>query len=142
MRQQTNMYRASWNEHLRTIERIRLTWRLLRDPRVAVWTKAMLPIVAVLYLLLPIDLIPDVILGFGQIDDLSMIGVTVFAMTKLLPRLAPNAVVNEHLSALRNKRGFRHRERGDVVDAAFTVVERSSADHRDRSSDTNWGNRA
>ena len=37
----------------------RLFWRLLRDPRVALWTKAIL-IGAVLYVVLPFDLLPDV----------------------------------------------------------------------------------
>jgi uncharacterized membrane protein YkvA (DUF1232 family) len=142
MRQQNSAHRADWNEQLHTIERVRLTMRLLRDPRVAVWMKAMLPIVAALYVLLPIDLIPDVILGFGQIDDLSMIGVLLFAMTKLLPKLAPDGIVHEHLSELRDNRIFRRRRRDEVVDADFIVVDRPPSDYGKQSSQTRWENRA
>jgi uncharacterized membrane protein YkvA (DUF1232 family) len=142
MRQQNSAHRVDWNEQLHTIERVRLTTRLLRDPRVAVWMKATLPIVAALYVLLPIDLIPDVILGFGQIDDLSIIGVLLFAMTKLLPKLAPDVVVHEHLSELRDKGIFRRRRRSEVVDAAFTVVDRQPSDYGKQSTKTRWENRA
>ena len=142
MRQQNSAHHVGWNEQLHTIERVRLTMRLLRDPRVAVWMKAMLPIVAALYVLLPIDLIPDFILGLGQIDDLSIIGVLLFAMTKLLPKLAPDVIVHEHLRELRSNGIFRRRGGDEVVDATFTVVDRQPSDNGKQSNQTGWENRA
>jgi uncharacterized membrane protein YkvA (DUF1232 family) len=56
-------------------ENIRLTWRLLRDPKVAPYAKVLLPILALVYLISPIDLIPDMILGLGQIDDVGVIAI-------------------------------------------------------------------
>lgn len=48
----------------------RLASRLLREPRVPFLAKAV-PLLAVLYLLSPLDLVPDVLPLLGQIDDLS-----------------------------------------------------------------------
>src|SRR5262249_31200620 len=52
--------------HLPTF--VRLYWRLFRDRRVSIWPKAML-VAALAYVVLPFDLIPDVIVGIGEIDD-------------------------------------------------------------------------
>lgn len=46
----------------------RLLWGLLRDPRVSRLDRGLF-IAAVVYLVSPIDLIPDWILVFGQLDD-------------------------------------------------------------------------
>lgn len=42
------------------------------DPRVPFQLK-LIPVVAVLYLLLPVDLIPDLLVGLGQLDDLAIL---------------------------------------------------------------------
>lgn len=126
-----------------TLERVRLSFRLLRDPRVPTWVKAAGPVVAAIYVIMPIDLIPDFILGLGQIDDVSVLGIALFAMTKLLPRLAPQDVVEEHLSDLRGRRRRSPQDRGTVIDAAFTVA--GEAGPRARQQHRNehvWGNRA
>jgi len=49
-----------------------LAWRLLLDPRVPLLTK-MIPVGLLLYFLFPADVVPDVILGLGQLDDLAII---------------------------------------------------------------------
>ena len=69
----------------------RVCWRLLRDRRVAVWAKAIL-IGAVLYVILPFDLIPDGLLGLGQLDDLTIL---VLAARWFLEWCPPD-VVREH----------------------------------------------
>jgi uncharacterized membrane protein YkvA (DUF1232 family) len=51
----------------------RLALRLFRDNRVPALTKLLIPGVALAYVLLPIDLMPDVLPGLGQLDDLAMI---------------------------------------------------------------------
>jgi uncharacterized membrane protein YkvA (DUF1232 family) len=78
------------------IENGRLALRLLQDPRVPTWIKVGVPLLVAIYFLSPIDLIPDFLIGPGQIDDL---GVVLLGMT-LLIRLAPQNVVEEHRSAL------------------------------------------
>lgn len=81
------------------IERFRLGWRLLRDPRVPAIPKWLIPAGALIYLVSPIDLIPDFILGLGQLDDLSVIAVAV-AMITLLVRWSPREIVDEHAVSL------------------------------------------
>jgi len=97
------------------IERFRLGWRLLRDPRVPAMPKWLIPAGALIYFLSPIDLIPDFILGLGQIDDLSVIAVAV-AMITLLVRWSPQAIVDEHAVSL----GLREDTRRAYADAGTT----------------------
>ncbi len=70
----------------------RLVWRLLWDPRVPLLYK-LIPFVGVLYVLSPIDFIPDPILGLGQLDDVGilLLGLRVFV------GLIPDEVVRQHL---------------------------------------------
>ena len=49
-----------------------LAWKLLWDKRVSGFTK-LVPLATLVYLFLPIDLLPDPVLGLGQVDDLVMI---------------------------------------------------------------------
>jgi uncharacterized membrane protein YkvA (DUF1232 family) len=78
------------------MENGRLAWRLLNDPRVPSWIKFGIPLVVVLYFFSPIDIIPDFILGPGQVDDLAII---LLGLT-LIVRFSPQAVVDEHKRAL------------------------------------------
>jgi uncharacterized membrane protein YkvA (DUF1232 family) len=57
----------------------RIAWRLMWDSQVPLAAK-IVPILTVLYILSPIDLIPDFIVGLGQIDDLAIfvLGVQLF----------------------------------------------------------------
>jgi uncharacterized membrane protein YkvA (DUF1232 family) len=73
----------------------RLAWRLFWDSRVPLWTK-LIPPVMLLYILSPADLLPDVALGLGQLDDLAVLLIG----TKLFIDLAPADIVREHLTAL------------------------------------------
>lgn len=111
-------------EQLSGFERVRLTWRLFHDDRVPVWMKALVPIIAVIYLIVPIDLVPDFLIGLGQIDDLGVIGIAVFAMSKILPRLAPSTVSAEHLAEMRGgRRPHARRTDEHMIDAAYQIVE-------------------
>jgi len=73
------------------IRQMRLLWRLLSDPRVPTWVKA-IPALVLLYLIFPIDLFPDPALGLGQLDDLAV----VLLGLKLFRDFSPQAVVREH----------------------------------------------
>lgn len=74
---------------------VRLYWRLWRDARVPIWPKLVL-VCGILYVLSPIDLIPDVLAGVGQIDDL----VVVIVACRLFVYLCPPAVVREHVARI------------------------------------------
>jgi uncharacterized membrane protein YkvA (DUF1232 family) len=75
--------------------KLQLAGRLMRDERIPVLLR-LIPPILVLYLALPIDLIPDFIPVIGQIDDILVVAVGV----ALLVRLAPMRVFDEHLLEL------------------------------------------
>lgn len=73
------------------INRGRLVLRLLGDSRVPIYLKA-LPVGAALYVLSPLDFIPDIAIGLGQLDDLGV----VLAGVEAFIALCPQNVVEEH----------------------------------------------
>jgi uncharacterized membrane protein YkvA (DUF1232 family) len=78
---------------------IRLVLKLIRDPQVPLYLKG-LPFIALLYVLVPTDLLPDLLPGLGQMDDLMalMLG------AKLFIELSPQEAVGRHLELLRQQR--------------------------------------
>jgi uncharacterized membrane protein YkvA (DUF1232 family) len=80
------------------IKQARLAWRLLRDARVPGWAK-MIPVAGALYLLSPIDILPEALLPLlGEVDDV----VILLLAVKLFIDLSPPGVVREHLRDLFN----------------------------------------
>lgn len=77
------------------LRQARLAWRLFLDRRVPLWTK-LIPPAAVAYVAVPIDILPDVALGLGQLDDIAVVLLGV----KLFIELAPPDVVREHVRDL------------------------------------------
>ena len=75
--------------------KLRLTWRLLGDARVPLWVKAVIPLV-ILYLAMPLDIIPDFLPVVGHLDDLMVLVVGV----SLFVRFTPLAVLEDHLMTL------------------------------------------
>lgn len=73
------------------IEQIMLTWRLIRDPRVPLWSKV-IPLLGFAYVISPLDLIPDVLIGLGQLDDLGII----LGTMRLFEAVTPDYIVAEH----------------------------------------------
>lgn len=69
----------------------KLLWALYRDPRAPKSFKVLVWAVF-LYLLMPIDIIPDFIPVLGQLDDLLIVVVGY----KLLVKLCPPGLVDEH----------------------------------------------
>ena len=57
----------------------RIAWRLMWDGRVPTSAK-LVPILTVLYVVSPIDILPDLFVGLGQLDDLAilLLGVQLF----------------------------------------------------------------
>ena len=74
-----NSDRRSPGFWLNLFNSFRVAWRLLWDGKVPMSAK-IIPILTVLYILSPIDLIPDVVVGLGQLDDLAILlgGVQLF----------------------------------------------------------------
>lgn len=106
-------------------DNIRLSWRLARDARVAPILKMVVPIVVLLYVISPIDLIPDFLLGLGQMDDLGVLGVALLLAIRLLPRIAPADILDEHLSEM----GLRPTDRAGVVSVHEHVMDTSFRVH-------------
>ena len=88
-------YMPEGNLFREVLQQIKLAYNLILDPRVNPLTK-LIPVAAVAYLLLPTDIIPDIIPILGQADDVMvlMLGLRLFF------ELSPNAVVEEHLKKL------------------------------------------
>ncbi len=70
------------------LNNFRLAWRLLWDNRVP-WSAKAIPIIAVLYVLSPIDILPDFIVGLGQLDDLAIL----LLGTQLFISMSPQDIV-------------------------------------------------
>ncbi len=94
---------------------MQLVWRLMLDPRVPALPKLIVPLTA-LYILSPLDVVPDVLLVLGQLDDLALL----FFGTKLFINLCPPDVVIEHRRALGGGREFTSDE---YVDGTYRVVD-------------------
>ena len=101
---------------LRTLlAQLRLAFRLMREPGVPLLTRAV-PVLAAIYLVSPVDFIPDVLPGLGQLDDLSVV---VLAL-ELFLRWCPPAAKAFHASALaRGQRFAPMPAAADVIDAEW-----------------------
>lgn len=63
---------------------------LLRDPKIPFWAKAIIPALAAAYVISPIDLIPDFLVGAGQVDDIGVILLAATAMVAILQKFFAN----------------------------------------------------
>jgi hypothetical protein len=93
-----------------------LAWRLFLDPQVSVVAK-LVPAAVLAYVILPFDLIPDVIPVLGQLDDLAvvLIGIRIFIA------LCPPARVQWH-------RGVEPPNdppagSGETIDGSYRIVD-------------------
>lgn len=82
-------------------QQARLVYYLLRDPDVPFYLK-LVPFTAVIYLLWPVDFIPDFAPFLGQLDDLTALLVG----SKLFIELAPPQVVARYMAQIRTADGF------------------------------------
>ena len=105
------------------VRQARLAWRLLRDGRVPGWVKV-IPAIGLVYLLSPIDLIPDWVLpGLGQMDDIAL----VLLALKMFVDLSPPGIVSEHIDNLSGA-GKRTRPTdaapdGPTIDATYSLLD-------------------
>lgn len=75
----------------------RLVWGIVRDPRTPIGLKGLLA-AALAYVVMPVDLIPDMIPIIGQADDLTVL----LLVLDLFIQNAPSDVRAEHLERARN----------------------------------------
>ena len=73
----------------------RAVWGIVRDRRVPLAVR-LIPVPLLLYLVSPIDLIPDFIPVLGYADDVLIVAAALW----LLLRFTPRAVIEEHLGPL------------------------------------------
>ena len=106
----------SWPSLLRTlVSQARLTWRLLREPRVPLLTKS-LPVLAVAYVVSPLDFVPDVLPFIGEIDDVAVLLIAIGVFIKLCPAGA----VDFHRAAMAGRRTYSPMPaEAEIIDAEF-----------------------
>lgn len=98
--------------------RVQLAWYLLVDNRVP-WLTKLIPVLTLAYIVSPVDFVPDLALGLGQLDDIAifLLGVQLFV------ELSPYDVVDEHMQALAQGYSIKtaRKQDSDVIDVEFTV---------------------
>jgi uncharacterized membrane protein YkvA (DUF1232 family) len=77
------------------IHEFHLVRRLMIDRRIPLWKKA-IPVLALVYVISPLDLIPDVLIGLGQLDDLGIL----LGSIQLFKSTIPDYILREHLEVL------------------------------------------
>lgn len=93
----------------------RLALRLMREPAVPLLAKGV-PVLAAVYLIWPLDFLPDIFPVLGQLDDLGV----VLAALELFLHLCPDAPSAFHRAALAAGRRFSTMPaQGSVIDAEF-----------------------
>ena len=94
--------------------RLKLIGRLMGDRRVSFFLK-LLPIASLVYLVSPVDLVPNMVLPvIGVLDDAAV----VWLGTNLFVELCSPSVVKEHMDELQNNLD----DTDDVIDAESTDV--------------------
>jgi len=96
---------------------VQLTCSLFRDNRVSPYLRFGIPILVAAYVIFPIDFIPDVIPGFGQLDDIAMLWV---GLTFFLSKV-PSDIKDEYRSGARSETSPPD-EDPDVVEGDYRVV--------------------
>ncbi len=86
----------SWNDIVAEVilllpNLVKLMIRLMKDPRVPIRRKLLVASVAA-YVISPIDLVPDFVVGFGKIDDIILVSLAV----DHLMRSVDQQIVIEH----------------------------------------------
>lgn len=87
-------------ENVSGLARFRLTIRVMRDPRVGGWMKWVVPLATIVYMVSPLNILPDFQLGAGQVDDLLIASLAMAGMMKIVPFIVPRSILNEHIEAI------------------------------------------
>ncbi len=90
----------------------RVAWALLWEPRVPLWTKLLLPMLWIVYLLMPLDIIPDVLPILGELDDLMVL----MFIIRMFIQMSPPHVVQDVEARIRGKTR-------KVIDGTYRVID-------------------
>lgn len=96
-----------WRE---IVHQARLVYYLLRDPEVPFYLK-LIPFIGVVYLFFPLDFVPDVLVGLGQLDDLTILLIG----SKIFIEMAPPHIVAKHRHEIRIRDGYE--DTNEIEDA-------------------------
>ncbi len=99
----------------------RLVTRLMLDRRVPLGPKLIIP-AAIIYLISPIDIVPDMLPALGRIDDVLVLLLAV----GLFLGMAPRNVISEHVRGRgpgTGPTGKSSKSRRSVIDGSYRVVE-------------------
>ena len=101
---------------LRTLfAQARLAFRLMREPRVPAIVKVV-PVLAAIYVIWPLDIVPDLFPVIGQLDDL---GVALLAL-ELFTKMCPAVVRAFHQDAILQRRAYSPMPaEGDAIEAEW-----------------------
>ena len=95
----------------------RLIFRLMLDRRVPVGLKLILP-TALVYLISPIDIVPDILPALGRLDDVLVLLISLVAFLGMAPR----DVVAEHLGGPK-ARERDSRPKKNVIEGKYRFVD-------------------
>ncbi len=103
------------------INQLKLIMRLMGDKRVSAFAK-LVPVGAFAYLLLPADLVPNIVLPFvGMLDDAAILWLGSYVFTEL----CPPEVVAEHMKELAGNMDVNPQD--EIVDVEATDVSDKSS---------------
>jgi uncharacterized membrane protein YkvA (DUF1232 family) len=124
-------------------QNLRFTWRMLRDPRVAPYAKVVLPILALVYLISPIDLIPDMILGLGQVDDIGVLALVAYFLVSYVKRAGWATLLENGPARAQPESKSTARTKGtneDIIDAQYRVIPEHRGSGGEGAKSKSWGN--
>ena len=95
----------------------RLLYRLMTDRRVPLRAKLIVP-AAIIYLILPFDLVPDIVPISGLLGDLLVLIVSIGLFVTIVPR----EVLSEHLGRT-GRSGGASKPQGKIIDGDYRVID-------------------
>ncbi len=103
------------------LRNLRLVWRLLRDPRVPLLNKLIIPGLILAYFLWPADLLPDIFPLLGQADDLILLALAL----KLFVDLCPAEIVRQYREGRPGSNAGKSASHAseEVIEAEYRIVE-------------------
>lgn len=100
------------------IKHVVLVWRLTFDKRVSIFLRALVPL-ALVYAIVPTDLVKDNVPVIGRLDDLIILGLALMFLIKLAPR----HIVDEHLGVQPGPDRPEDKDPKNVVDGSSRTID-------------------
>ena len=97
---------------------LRLVWRLTFDKRVPIFLRMLVPL-AVVYIVLPFDFVPDKFGPIARVDDIIVLGLAVLFLTKLAPKHVIDELTGSSLKGDRPE----DKDPSKVVDGSARIVD-------------------